>query len=456
MNKLLLTTAMMTALAVTPVFASDDMAELKAQIKAMQAEMDKLKIRIAKSEKAAKAAEAKVAESANTKSAKKPENDVKITMMPAPKFETADGAYSFKVGGILQAEVGFSADDKTDHPDGTNIRRARLNASGVIASDFNYKLEVDFAGNATTITDAFIQYAGFKPVLITVGNFKEPFGMEPNHPDIFTTFVEMSGPSTTFPSSSFRRVGAMVSASGKDESLGAWTAAFGAFGGTPASVSSTDDENVDIAGRLTWAPIAEKTQVLHLGASGLYRIIDPSTGTVSFTTRPEAQLSTSSTENALATTSFTADDVMTYGIEAAGVYGPASLQGEYMIADVNRPSGSEPTYDGWYVEGSYFLTGESRNYEASKGVFGRVKPINPFTSKGGYGAWAVMARYSDTDLNDAGLNGGQMKNATFGLRWIPNDYTIISANYISVNTDTNAVVSDDDPDIFVFRAQVDF
>lgn len=456
MNKLLLTsTAIMAALIVMPAFA-DDMEQLKAQMKSMQGEMSKLKKKIAKSEAEAEMAEAKAAE-ARTKPVGGAGGEVKIKMVPAPKFETADGNYSFKVGGILQVDNFYSADDQSDHPDGTNLRRARLNASGVIAKDFSYKFEVEFAGDATAVTDAFIKYSGVKPVALTVGNMKEPFGMENTGSDPFITFIETSSPASTFPTSANRRIGAMLEANGKDETLGAWYAAAGVFGGAVSTVTSTDDESHDYAGRLVWAPIAEKTKVLHLGASALHRVPAAGTTTFTFSTRPENNATNSTTlERAIssAITSYESDTA--YGLELAGSYDAFGFQSEYMVDSVERTSGAEPTYHGWYVEGSYFLTGEQRSYDATNGHFGAVKPKDPMTSKGGYGAWGIMARYSDTDLNDAGVNGGQMKNYTFGVKWIPNDYIAVMANYVKVNTDSLAVVADDDPNLFLLRAQVVF
>ena len=69
-------------------------------------------------------------------------------------------------------------------------------------------------------------------------------------------------------------------------------------------------------------------------------------------------------------------------------------------ADVLRVS---PTYDGWYVDASWYLTGETRNYEASTGEFGRTKVKNPvYGGSGGWGAWQIAGRYDVIDLSDKG------------------------------------------------------
>ncbi len=459
MKKLLLTsTALFTLCLAGQSYAQDNeamLAQLKtmqAQMAAMQKQMDALKSQLAQT----KTQQAKIEKTtAEIKTAKAPENDVKITMSPAPKFETADGAYSFKVGGFAQVDAGTFQDDRKDHPDGTNVRRARLSVSGTIARDFNYKIENDFAGNASGLTDVYLEYTGLKPVSFMVGQFKEPFGLETLTSDLFTDFIERSSTNLFSPD---RRIGAMVSANGELAPVGFWTASLGGFGSGTASTGSTDDEAHDITGRLTWAPIAGKTEALHFGIAGSHRIPDASADSFSFSSRAENQLSSASSDLAVNTGTITnVDSVNLLGLEAAAVYGPASLQGEFVRAAVNRHTGIEPTFGGYYVEASYFLTGESRNYNAAAGKFDRVKPKWAFSpSKGGWGAWQVMARYSDLDLNDKTFHGGELRDTTFGIKWLPNSNTMITANYIMSNTDNFAVTPNDDPKIWMLRTQFDF
>jgi phosphate-selective porin OprO/OprP len=84
------------------------------------------------------------------------------------------------------------------------------------------------------------------------------------------------------------------------------------------------------------------------------------------------------------------------------------------------------------VEGSWFLTGESRLYNASTAAFdGPVVKHNFSLKAHEWGAWEFAVRYSDTDLNfNAGLpgtapssdaiRGGEQKIASIGLNWYPN------------------------------------
>ena len=148
------------------------------------------------------------------------------------------------------------------------------------------------------------------------------------------------------------------------------------------------------------------------------------------------------------------------GLEVAGVFGPFSAQAEYFNADVSRDNNmSDVDFDGYYAQAGWFITGESRPYSGKSGKFGRVKPKSPFDlKKGGTGAVELVARYENLDLNDAGagVTGGELDIITGGVNWHINNNVRLMANVIDVDTDDNAVVADDDPTVYNFRAQWDF
>ncbi len=123
-----------------------------------------------------------------------------------------------------------------------------------------------------------------------------------------------------------------------------------------------------------------------------------------------------------------------------------------MIADVDGKNGSSsPDFDGYYIQGSYFLTGENRKYKTSSGAFDRVKPRENYSQKGGCGAWEVAARYSKIDLNDNNVTGGELEDVTLGLNWYLNPNTRIMWNYIRADLDRTG-----DSNLFTMRLQVDF
>ena len=73
---------------------------------------------------------------------------------------------------------------------------------------------------------------------------------------------------------------------------------------------------------------------------------------------------------------------------------------------------------------------------------------------GGFGAFEVAARYSTIDLDDGLVNGGTENNLTIGVNWYLNPQVRFMANYIHVDTNSNA--GNDNPDVIQFRGQLDF
>ncbi len=98
-------------------------------------------------------------------------------------------------------------------------------------------------------------------------------------------------------------------------------------------------------------------------------------------------------------------------------------------------------FDGWYMQASWVLTGESRGYSTANAAFTSPKPRIPFSvDGGGWGAWELAARYSDVDLNDhdgafhlatpfGGVRGGEQKIWTAGINWYPNSVLRFALDY---------------------------
>jgi phosphate-selective porin OprO/OprP len=98
------------------------------------------------------------------------------------------------------------------------------------------------------------------------------------------------------------------------------------------------------------------------------------------------------------------------------VLGPLSFQGEYFHTFVN--SFENLQFWGYYIYASYFLTGETRLYDKTQGVFTRVRPKNSFSLRNHtYGGLEIEARYSRVDLNDGDVQGGKMNIFTAGVTW---------------------------------------
>lgn len=396
--------------------SGDEVAELKKQISQIQKKFEQLE---AKQKQQSEQMAGKVLEAVGP-------HDFRTFWKEGLRFETRDKDFKLKFGGRIMNDWAFMSEDsdvkssKGDLLDGTEFRRARLYVSGSIYGNVDYKLQFDFAGGESKLKDAYLGIKDLPFGYLTMGHFKEPFGLDELTSSKYITFIERSLPMAFAPS---RNTGAMLSSTAFDKRM-TWAA--GIFRETDGFGKGTSEGGYNLTGRVTALPWYEEkgAKLLHLGVA--YSLRNPQ-DTVLYEQKPEAHLAPYFVD----TTALAADKVNLLGLESALVYGPFSVQGEYMFADVNGSNGSsDPTFDGFYAQASYFLTGEHRKYKTSAGSFSRVKPRKHFRYGAGPGAWEVATRYSQIDLNDSGVDGGKLKDVTVGLNWYLNPNMRIMWNYV--------------------------
>jgi phosphate-selective porin OprO/OprP len=368
------------------------------------------------------------------------------------KFQSPSGDFSFQAGGRIDVDAAHYDQDKQRLGDGTDFRRARLYMRGTLARDFDYMFEYEFADSATRnkgITDAYLRYKGFAPALITVGNFKMPFGMEQLTSDNTTIFLERGINDILTPG---RAIGAELRAAGAK-----WSLAGGVFGEKPdGDVDKEGDEGWNVAARGTFAPILTPDAVLHLGAGVLRHDPNDSTNALRWRSRPESNI----TGVYLVDTGVVPHvaSFVTGNAELAGLWGPVTFQSEYMHTRVNREGlYQDVDFSGWYAQAAWLLTGERRPYKVAEGVFDRVQPFSS-VGLGGIGAWELAARVSEVDLNDGAVVGGKERNLTLAINAYLTSNIRVMLNYIRVlELDRPGYAyNHDEPSIIGARLHVDF
>jgi phosphate-selective porin OprO and OprP len=383
--------------------------------------------------------------------AAKEDSGVKVTMNPLPKISSADGKYSLAPTARFHYDVTAFSDDKTNQPTGASLRRLRLGFKGDLGEDFNYKVEADFANDGTVIKETYLAYTGMNFADLWVGSFKPAVGLEQNTSTNYLTFIENTPATNAFT---------------RDEILGGalkggeanWSWALGVFNERAGVNNTTRDEAVSVDGRMSANLLGLMTvskNVLHAGVGASHRKPNSSVDSVTLSGRPSGAGTNLVTTGALADT----DRSTVLNPEIAGVFGPFWFQGEYFRNWLDRRAMPDPVFDGWYAQAGWILTGETRPYQGKTGNFDRIKPKAPFSLKdGGWGAWEVLARYDNLDLNDsgAGITGGEMDDWTVGINWYLRDNVRMMFDYEFVNTDSSAPVPDDDPQVFSMRVQYDF
>ena len=361
-------------------------------------------------------------------------HDFKVSWKEGLNFETADKQFSLKVQGRIMYDVVLpDADDDLEAAVGdfdptVGFRRLRVEMGGTVFENIIYQNTIDFSATPHQLKDNFIGLKGLPGnSTVQVGYFKEPVGLEELTSSKYITFMERSTATNAFAPA--HNMGFMVSGNAMEDRL-SW--AVGDFTDHATNGVGPVQFQHNFAGRVCGAPILDKDkkQVLHLGLSLQDR--SPETENDRFRVRPEMPF----VPRTLDTGTISVDSEFILGLEAAWVSGPISIQGEYFTADIDdhpdAPGGS-PTFSGYYLQASYWLTGESRPY--SKGTFSRVKPKSEFTTKGGTGALELKARYGFCDLEDDGINGGEGDDITVGANWHLNSNTRVMLEYVTHDAD---------------------
>jgi len=417
--------------------------------------------------------------------------------------------FAAHVGGRVYADLGWvNADamkfhnnvfnlynNQTSIRDGSEFRTVRLLAEGTLYKYIQYKVELGWDGDTVMVYDAYLQMIDV-PFIgnIQAGHFKEPFSLEEQTDSLYGTFMERSLGNVLVPG---RNPGLMI----HDAILGeegherlSW--AIGVFRmeevgqllNTPVQGTNiTSDGGYALSMRVTGLPwyADNGEKLLHLGFA--YSVRTPPHDTrwgvgemVRYAARPEAHwlrfhvLDTAWIGWPADPTTGAVDNVNSFGAELAVVYGPFSVQMEYTGVKLDtdtvilpfafnpdrflRPFQENPCFNAFYVEASYFITGEHREYDHERGAFKRVTPKKNFREDGGWGAVQVATRYSYVDLDAEYANGlnshGECSNWTMGVNWHLNPNVRLMANYIRSCPDrvdtANAL------DIFMMRFQWDF
>ncbi len=326
-----------------------------------------------------------------------------------------------------------------------------------------FKVDIDFA-QVRDIKDNWIRFPNV-PFLghFTFGHWKEPFSLEELTPIANITFMERALPTDAFALG--RNLGIRYDGATSNQRITWGLGGFlntGSFSDVGEATDRLSEANgFNITARLTGLPWCEEegARLLHLGLSYSHGVRDDKDeeDTVGFRARPESRLTD---ERLVDTGEFFVERVNKINPELAIVSGPLSLQGEYFHTSTDADDEGDPQFWGFYVLGSYFLTGEHRNYDRSRGVFSRLRPERNFHPlEGGWGALELGLRYSFIDLNDEAIRGGKESNFTAGLNWYLTPHSRFMFNYIYANARDRAkspAVDNGRANIFQARFQLAF
>jgi len=352
---------------------------------------------------------------------------------------SADTNFVFSLHGLIQTDsrTFFHADGGTLGKNTFLLRRARPIFTGTVFHDFDFNFTPDFGGSAVQIFDAYLNYRFSPEWQLEAGKFKSPVGLEALQADTWTSFNERSIASDLVPN---RDIGLELHG---DLFGGIASYAAGVFNGASDYNGTTTTQDVDnskaFAGRVFFQPwkISDVNflQGLGFGVAGSYEDDQSSAANLTPGYKTDGQQTLFSY----------AGNVVANGkhwrISPQGYYyyGPLSLLGEYTISDqqVSRSSGTPASADlqntAWEISAGWVLTGESASYNG-------LTPQHSFNpTLGQWGAWQIVARYANLDLDNAAFKGpttfaaaGSASAAqawSIGLNWYLNRDIRLNTSY---------------------------
>lgn len=403
-----------------------------------------------------------------------------------PSIQSADGRFTANLHAVMQFDAadyqqvtpgpttadfrrGAAAGDTAharDLSSGTNFRRARIGIDGKAFGDWDYSFLLDYGGageeDAAHIQELWVQYSGLKPFHVKVGAFPPSIGLEDQGSTSGQLFLERPASADiarSLAGGDFREAGEIWA-------NGTWWYVNGAITGRLVGVVNSQatgvaqpfDSQLGLIGRVGFVPIRTDDGMLEAGVHGSYvarpaDIGGPDTAvgatrySVALQERPELRVDGT---RLISTGALNAQHASSAGLEAAGQYGGFFLQSEYEKFRVARRNGvalSDPEFSGYYVEGSYSLTGERRRFNPANWAFDAPPVNHPFSlADHTWGAWELAGRYSDINLNyhagavgstlaaDA-VRGGEQKIWAGGVNWYPNSVVRFMLDYQDVRID---------------------
>lgn len=464
-----------------------EIAALRAQLAAMSARLDALEQ--AKAARPEDVNELTAATQANSAAIKK------LTTPPAaaaslpngkPALATADGRFTANIRAILMMDGGKYFQDANlpaavtnrDLNEGVNFRRARIGFDGRLFKDFDYAIVYEFGGSGAEdpgrLYEASLTYTALKPFRIKVGAYEANIGLAAATSTSQMPLMERPSPAEVARgvAAGDSRVAFQVSANdtigGDGDPIAVrWFGSTAVTGNTISTISSSgsgtaqpSDEQTAWIGRFAVAPFASTDWQAHLGLNAQY-VLQPNDAGAAASARYAAQLRDRPElrldgARLVDTGAIDADHVSVYGAEAAFAFRSVVLEGEAFRYQIDRRGAAatlgDPKFSGWYVQGSWVLTGERRPYGAAEARFEAPKQTSNFDPRtGAWGAFELAARYSVLDLNFregargaatpvGGVRGGEQKIMTLGVNWYLNPAIRVMLDWQRVDIDRlNAV-----------------
>jgi phosphate-selective porin OprO/OprP len=446
-----------------------------------------------------------------------------------PSLASGDGRFTFNVRMRFQTDYASFMQDDT-HPAGFNgpndlgsgavMRRAYIGFDGKVYKDFAYDVRFNFGGSNgggagvgegdPLLNRFYLSYIGIPNWHFSVGVLEPVFAGELSQSSSALPFIErteIDNIASQYGAGDTRR-GIEIGWS-KTDTL--WTgdhlAITGSFtGGTTGSsighgsgtgTAPGGDEQSQAIVRVSERLWTNGLSNIQIGGNYGKLIYTGGTGAgggfVNLQDRPQMRVDGT---RLISTGNIAAKTGDMFSFDAQGNLDNFYMAGEWAKFSLDRQCGAAPTggftagncfggssltvadrpsFEGFYVEGTWILTGETKPYTTQAinnevGAFGNPVPSRPFSLDGdSWGAWELTARYSDMDLNYnqtqvanavqlAGITGGEERIITLGVNWYLNRNIKLQVNdmIVKVNRGIATNVNRDSQDLNILGVRLAF
>lgn len=369
-------------------------------------------------------------------------------------LESADGKNVIKFRGLLQADVRSFADGKNqtskaasgastagyldnteDAKDTALLRRVRPTIEGTLFGKYDFRYTPEFGDGKSAAIDAYLDARLSPAFKIRAGKHKPFVGLERLQSGADIKFLERSYVSSILPN---RDTGVSIYGDVLDGKLNYAVGIYnGVADGGENTTGSDFNNSKDYAARIFATPFKDADNALAGLSVGLAATYGDVRGTTKDTVSGSSTELTSGYKSEGQQTFFRYNDatVLRSGIgegltgtggpgptwlahadgrrariapQATFYSGPFGLLTEYVRESQEVSVGAANlkkatlNHDAWQIAGSWLITGEDSSYKG-------VKPKNNFDfDKGTWGAWELVARYSELNLDDDTFEFGNL------------------------------------------------
>ena len=389
----------------------------------------------------------------------------------AQRFQigSPDNSNFIRFRGTLFADNrAYAGDSAPETADTFLLRSVRPTFEGTFAGIYDFRFTPDFGSGRSIIVDAYAA-ARFKPgFVVTVGKFKPSVGLErlASEPDL--RFMERGLPTFLVPN---RDLGVQLSG---DFAGGAFSYQVGYFNGVTDGQSSDNlptpdvesDTGGDYAARVFFQPFINSDNFnlrgLGFGVGSTWQDLDGvATNPYLPSYRSQGQLNVFSyrANTATGTTpnnaTFADGERLRLAPQLYYYRGSFGFLGEYtqVKQDVSRNVAGTTLSDtltntAWQGQFSWFITGEEESFRG----FTPQSTFQP--GKEGTGAWELVARIQELDVDDDAFVGGANSFANpltaisketsygVGVNWYPWNTVKLSLNYDVTSFEGGAATGD--------------